>query len=123
MVRIGTPCQRVLPAPQRHNNLFATIAETVWVLAGRNDLTFLSQYLPRAAEFSDDGCVWRGGFGPRLRDWGGVDQIRDGGHTLQPTPKRRQAVILLFDPTRDNTARRGISCNNWRHDVLRHGAR
>ncbi len=121
LVRIGTPYQRVLLAPQRHNNLFATIAETVWVLAGRNDLTFLSQYLPRAAEFSDDGCVWRGGYGPRLRDWSGVDQIRHVVHTLQRTPKSRQAVIVLFDPTRDNTASRDIPCNNWLHALVRQG--
>jgi thymidylate synthase len=57
--------------PGRNNNVFAQLAETAWVLAGRNDLAFLGHYLPRVADFSDDGRTWRGAYGPRIRRWGG----------------------------------------------------
>lgn len=66
---IENPLQRVLLAPGRGHNPFAALAETMWVLAGRNDLEFLGRYLPRAGDFSDDGKTWRGGYGPRLRAW------------------------------------------------------
>src|SRR5690348_6824007 len=70
------PQERCLVTPRRRNNIFATIAETMWVLAGRNDLAFLTRYLPRAQDFSDDGQIWRAAYGPRLRNWHGVDQLR-----------------------------------------------
>lgn len=66
---IENPLERVLLAPGRGHNPFAALAETMWVLAGRNDMEFLSRYLPRAKDFSDDGKTWRGGYGPRLRAW------------------------------------------------------
>src|SRR5690348_7088220 len=52
---IERPKERCIVVPGRQNNVFATIAETMWVLAGRNDVAFLSHYLPRAPDFSDDG--------------------------------------------------------------------
>ena len=43
----------------------------MWVLAGRSDVELLKFFLPRAPDFSDDGKVWRAGYGPRLRNWHG----------------------------------------------------
>lgn len=71
LVQLTRPVERVVTVPGRANNVFAQIAETLWVLAGRNDLAFLSRYLPRAADFSDDGSTWRAAYGPRVRNWGG----------------------------------------------------
>ncbi|HKB47282.1 MAG TPA: thymidylate synthase, partial [Ktedonobacterales bacterium] len=64
---------------------------------------------------------WRGGYGPRLRNWSGVDQVREVVHTLRRSPESRQAVIVLFDPARDNTASRDIPCNNWLRALVRQG--
>src|ERR1700746_3163624 len=62
--------------PGRGNNPFATMAETLWVYAGRNDVGTLSKWLPRARDYSDDGKIWDSGYGPRLRHWHNrVDQI------------------------------------------------
>lgn len=66
---LARPLERVVVNDARKCSVPAQIAETAWVLAGRNDVEWLSHYLPRAKEFSDDGKVWRGGYGPRLRDW------------------------------------------------------
>jgi thymidylate synthase len=121
LVRVAAPRRRVLLAPQRNNNLFAAVAETMWVLAGRNDIAFLARYLPRAADYSDDGLVWRGGYGPRLRNWGGVDQLQVVAHRLRQSPESRRAVIALFDPARDNTPSLDIPCNNWLHALIRQG--
>ena len=103
------------------NNIVATVAETVWVLAGRNDLEFLSAYLPRASDFSDDGFTWRAGYGPRLRDWHGVDQLERVVSLLREDPLSRRAVISLFDPAVDFAETKDVPCNNWVHFLQRDG--
>src|SRR6185369_16207852 len=65
------PEQREIMLPGRKHNVAAQIAETMWVLAGRNDIEWLSHYLPRAKDYSDDGKIWRAGYGPRLRAYRG----------------------------------------------------
>src|SRR5690606_4040868 len=67
-IRLERPWEREVLVPGRRVNLAAQIVESVWVLSGRNDIDALTPYLPRAADFSDDGETWRGGYGPRLRN-------------------------------------------------------
>jgi thymidylate synthase len=66
-VVIKYPRRREILVPNRGANVFAQIAETMWVLAGRNDVEWLSAYLPRAKDYSDDGETWRAGYGTRIR--------------------------------------------------------
>jgi thymidylate synthase len=113
------PQERCLVAPSRYNNIFATIAETMWVLAGRNDLSFLSRYLPRARDFSDDGQTWRAAYGPRLRNWHGVDQLRENFTLLHRELSTRRAVMSIFDPAVDFIDSKDIPCNNWIHWLVR----
>ena len=117
--RIVHPTQRYISVQGRLNSVVATVAETVWVLAGRSDLDFLKRYLPRAREFSDDGTTWRAGYGPRLRNWQGADQLRQVVELLRADPASRRAVISLFDLAADFTDSRDVPCNNWIHFVQR----
>jgi thymidylate synthase len=119
VIVIERPQERCLMIPGRHNNIFATIAETMWVLAGRNDLDFLAHYLPRARDFSDDGQTWRGAYGPRLRHWQGVDQLSENLTLLRHELNSRRAVISLFDPALDFVDSKDIPCNNWIHWLVR----
>ena len=119
LVRIASPLERVYVLPQRNNNIFAMIAETIWVMAGRNDLGYLSYYLPRAIDFSDDGKVWRGGYGPRLRNWQGVDQFKEVARILNKDQHSRRAVMIIFDPSQDFVESKDIPCNNWLHFMIR----
>ena len=85
--------------PKRGNNLFATVAETLWVYAGRNDIETLSKWLPRAKEYSDNGRTWDSGYGPRLRNWGGkLDQLEPVLRRLRQKADSRQALITIWDP-------------------------
>jgi thymidylate synthase len=122
-VRIERPTERCITVPERRNDIAAAVAESMWVIAGRNDLAFLSQYLPRAADFSDDGgLTWRAGYGPRLRNWEGVDQIAEVLSLLRRDPESRRAVIGLYDPARDFVQKTNdIPCNNWLHFLIRDG--
>lgn len=112
--QIEKPEHRVITVPHRNNNIFATVAETIWVLSGRNDMKFLTKYLPRALEFSDDGLVWRGAYGPRLRDWNGVDQFKTVLNRFRQDIHTKRAVISIYDPYLDSIeVTKDIPCNNW----------
>ncbi|MGW4637894.1 thymidylate synthase [Sphaerisporangium sp. NPDC004334] len=120
LVTIDRPRERVLTIPHRNNNVFAQIAETLWVLAGRNDLDFLSRYLPRAAEFSDDGKTWRAAYGPRLRAWDEkVDQLAQVHARLAEDAHTKRAVATIFDPALDYVDTLDVPCNNWLHFIQR----
>lgn len=66
IIHLTDPRRRVLSVPGRNNSLPAACAETLWVLAGRSDVAWLEYYLPRAKEYSDDGCLARGTLVPLL---------------------------------------------------------
>lgn len=121
LIEIAHPEERIICLPGRKNNIFATVAETLWVLAGRNDIEYLSHYLPRAKDFSDDGITWRAGYGKRLRDFHGVDQIAEIIRILNENINSRQAVAVIFDPTEDFQKSKDIPCTNWLHFMVREG--
>jgi thymidylate synthase len=116
-ITLRQPQERYIILPDRKPSLPAQIAETVWVLSGRQDIEWLSHYLPRAKDFSDDGQTWRAGYGPRMRSWRNmvqvVDQLAYVVDTLRKDPLSRQAVISLWDPAIDTKPGKDIACNNW----------
>ena len=115
------PLKREILIPARRASLPAQIAETMWVLAGRNDVEWLSHYLPRAADFSDDGISWRSGYGPRLRDFNGVDQLSAVVQTIRGDWSTRRAVVSLWSPEVDSLPGKDTACNNWLHFLSRNG--
>lgn len=129
LMELKNPLNRTLIYPKRGNNPFQSLAETIWVLAGRDDVAFLSKFLPRAADFSDDGIVWRGGYGPRLRRWEyqkdcgihHVDQFQYVINQLQKDPCSRQAVMSIWDPAKECTVEKtkDYCCSNWLHFMIR----
>jgi thymidylate synthase len=115
------PLERCVFLRYRNNDIFAALAETLWVLAGRDDVAWLGRYLPRAPEFSDDGLVWRAAYGPRLRNWSGTDQLACVRQLLLDELATRRAVMSLYDPGRDFVVSKDIPCNNWLHWLVRDG--
>ena len=114
--------------PKRGNNPFATIAETLWVYAGRNDIETLSKWLPRAVEYADDGLKWSSGYGPRLRAWidhnfKTFDQIETVIRRLRAKPDSRQALITIWDPASDGQKEgsKDYTCNICLHFLIRDG--
>ena len=139
-IELTHPMEREVLLPSRKASYPAQIAETMWVLAGRNDMKFLAKYLPRAKEFSDDGLVWRAGYGPRLRNAGlrinddiydprfarfaieSVDPLWSVVELLRRDPETRQAVISIWNNHLDSGAQSlDIPCNNWLHFLARDG--
>lgn len=115
------PTERTPVIAGRRNNVFASIAETMWVLGGRDDVAFLTPYLPRAVDFSDDGVVWRAAYGPRLKFGNGVDQIENVVRLLTEDPHTRRAIITLFDPAADYVTSKDVPCTNWMQFTTRNG--
>lgn len=118
------PQQREILSVNRKANVFAQIAETMWVLSGRNDIEWLSAYLPRAKDYSDDGKTWRGGYGPRIRGSRSypVDQIAHVVDVLSADPLSRRAVVAIYDPVVDTTPGKDIPCNDFLQFQSRLGA-
>lgn len=125
---ITDPVRREILSINRKANVFAQIAETMWVLSGRTDIEWLSAYLPRARDYSDDGEHWRAGYGKRIRHWGcteydpGLDQLRYVVNTLRADPLSRQAVIAIWEPVVDTTPGKDKACNTFLQFQSRGGA-
>lgn len=119
LIQIENPSQRVIVVPNRKNNIFALIAETIWVLGGRNDLQYLSHYLPRAIEFSDDQKTWRAAYGPRLRNWDGIDQFKEIARIINEDKNTKRAVMAIFNPKKDYVVTKDVPCNNWLQFMVR----
>lgn len=123
-LEVREPHLRVVVLNGRRNNPWVTACEFPWLITGRNDVAWVAQYLPRAVEFSDDGRVWRAGYGPRLRGWGGgsTDQLALLVDQLSCDTDTRQAVLALWDPSEDlNVRSRDVPCTNWLHFLVRDG--
>src|ERR1043166_3727717 len=126
---LDEPMNPYITTPGRKVSVVAQIAEMMWILAGRNDIEWLSHYLPRAAQFADDGQHWRGGYGPRLRRWecpdpvqhATVDQFEHIITLLNEDPEARRAVFNIYDPAIDTFPGKDIPCNNWVHFLPRDG--
>jgi thymidylate synthase len=75
---------------------FSCLGELCWYLAKSNDLAFIEYYIRQYKEYADGGEIY-GGYGPRLFDWKGLNQVETVIKTLTRKPSSRQAVIQLFD--------------------------
>lgn len=111
---LNRPQLREIITEGRKANIYAQIAETMWVLAGRDDIEWLGRYLPRAKDFSDDGETWRGAYGPRIRNYRGhIDQLYFVVDLLRRDPLSRRAVISIYDPMVDTKPGKDIPCNDF----------
>jgi thymidylate synthase len=124
-VELTHPLEREITLQGRGHSLPAQIAETMWVLAGRNDVEFLGHYLPRSPDFSDDSKVWRAGYGPRIRAFqdlqGTIDQLGFVVDLLNQDRGTRRAVMSIWDPRVDTQPGKDIPCNDWLHFLPRDG--
>lgn len=105
------PRERVLLNEARDANPFFHLYESLWMLAGRNDLAPLTYYLSSYADFSDDGETVNGAYGYRWRHSAlsaanpcldnplgeGVDQLKLIIEHLRAKPNSRRAVLSMWN--------------------------
>ena len=118
MFKIPNPTARWVTIPDRKWNSFLPYAESLWLASGRNDMAFITRYLRRMNDFSDDKISMRGGYGPRLRYFDGtivdyavsssykpksdsVDQFRYIVDSFDSDPYTRRAIINIDDTMKD----------------------
>ena len=90
------PTERVLFNRDRDINPFLHFFEPLWILAGQNDVKFLSNIVPRFAEYSDNGKTFHGAYGHRLTQPG--DQIFEAVQILKRDPDSRRVVLQIRRP-------------------------
>ena len=93
--------ERVLFYPERDANPFFHFMESLWMLAGRNDVEWISQFNGRISTYSDDGEYFHGAYGFRWREWFGEDQLKTAIHRLKTYPNDRRTVVGMWDPWED----------------------
>lgn len=111
------PGQRVLVSQVRDANPFFHLMESLWILAGRNDVKFLNEFNKRMVEFSDDEVVFNAPYGYRLRSRFNdsnncdLDQIEEVIKILSKDPNSRQAVCQIWDTEDLNKTTKDKACN------------
>lgn len=136
------PIERVLFDPKRDANPIFHLMESIWMLAGWRDATWLDQFVSDFSKrFAEDNGEAHGAYGHRWRDhFRGepvlvgtsvvditdpasqevghyevptIDQIKKVGEILLNDPTSRQAVMAMWDPSIDLGAKkRDIPCND-----------
>lgn len=100
------PLERVLFSPLRNANPFFHLMESLWMLAGRNDLPWLAYYNRQMATYSDDGGLTQpAAYGHRWRNYFGYDQLEAVLQELTRDPLSRRAVLAMWNAggDRDNS--------------------
>ena len=108
LLELTNPRARLSRTETRANRS-ACLGELCWYLARTNDLAFIEYYLPEYKKYADGDVIF-GGYGPRLFDWRGLNQMDNVVALLKRKPHTRQAVIQLFDAFDIMEARKDIPC-------------
>jgi thymidylate synthase len=86
-----------LSRSETRGRLFSCLGELLWYLARTNKVAFISYYVPKYHEESDDGRSIFGGYGPRLFHMRRNNQVANIETLLKDKPTSRRAAIQLFD--------------------------
>ncbi len=95
------PMERVMFHRERDANPFFHFFESLWMLAGRNDVAFPALFVSRMKDFSDDGKTFNGAYGFRWREHFGTDQIQIICERLAMNPEDRRCVLAMWDGSHD----------------------
>lgn len=108
-VRYDAPCERVLFNRKRAINPFLHFFEPLWILAGQEDVAFLSNIVARFTDYSDDGNLFFGAYGKRLRE--PVDQIELAIKMFKENPDDRRVVMQIRRPDDMGVDSKDVPCN------------
>jgi len=118
------PCERVLFYPERDANPFFHCLEGLWMLAGRDDVEWISYYNKRMKEYSTNGHSFHGAYGARWRNWFDKDQLVNVIYRLKNYPNDRRTVLAMWDPVHDlrsDNDYKDIPCNTHIYFKVREG--
>lgn len=82
----------VMCAARKLNYSFAA-AEALWMMSGDNRVETIAPYNPNISQFSDDGVIFNGAYGPRIQS-----QMDFVITKLEEDRDTRQAVLTIWEP-------------------------
>lgn len=107
-------CQPIVTSPERKLNYRFMAAEAYWILSGSQQLVDLSIYCGKMANYSDDGMILQGAYGPKF-----LSQILYVRDTLLQDKDSRQAVMTIWE--RNPRPSRDIPCTVSLQFLIRQG--
>lgn len=81
----------VITLASRKMNYGFMLAEAAWIVSGSNWLDDITPYMKRYSDFSDDGIMLHGAYGPKV-----VDQLMYVVNCIENDIDTRQAVINIW---------------------------
>jgi hypothetical protein len=115
------PWERVLWDAQRDCNPFFHLFESLWMLAGRNDVAYLMTFNQKMADFSDDGVIFNGAYGHRWRTHFGFDQLEECITILKREPTTRRCIMTMWDAADLTKKSKDLPCNLAAKFEMRNG--
>lgn len=106
IISYSHPRERVLFNRTRDVNPFSLMYESLWMLAGRNDVAPLAYYTKQFQQYSDDGETLSGAYGYRWRNGMGwsnimytkcIDQLQIIIDHLRAKPESRRAILNMWN--------------------------
>lgn len=134
-VTYSQPRERVLLNSARDANPFFHLFESLWMLAGRNDVAALKYYASTIGNFSDNGETFNGAYGHRWRQYEiltgdapisyrDVDQLKIIIDHLKRNPSSRRVVLSMWNVEDDllkiDTSK-DVACNTQVYFSVRRG--
>lgn len=99
---------------------FSALGELLWYLSEDNLLDFISHYISRYTDESEDNKTIRGGYGPRIFNMHGkYNQLKYIITLLKNSPNTRRAVIQIFDASDTEKKYKEIPCTCTMQFVIR----
>jgi len=89
--------QRVLANPVRDANPFFHLFESIWMLAGRNDVAFPARYAKQLLMYAEQDGTMNGAYGYRWRCHFGYDQLPLIIEELRRNKQTRRCVLTMWD--------------------------
>ena len=106
--------QPVITIKERKLGYKFMAAEAAWILSGDNRVSTIAPYSKAISNFSDDGILFFGAYGPRIRD-----QLGHVVKALSEDHDSRQAVITIWRP--NPRAAKAIPCTISCQFMIRSG--
>lgn len=106
------PAERVMFWAEREANPFFHLIESLWMLAGMNDVHTVASIVNNMRNYSDDGTTFHGAYGFRWREHFGFDQLPVIIDALKANKDCRRQVLSMWD-ARVDLGRQGkdLPCN------------
>ena len=109
-----------LSRSETRGRLFSAIGELFWYLSGTNSSEQITYYIPQYEHEIENGGIY-GGYGPRLLNWDGINQLRNVVDLLRVRPESRRAAMQIFDRRDINEDHLEIPCTCTMQFLVREG--